>query len=267
MIQTIYRVFIELTNRKSTSLLLAKFTKSKMSRIIIPSFSKVYKIDQAEMEKPIDEYLSLHEFFTRKLKKGSRIIYQDPMSVVSPVDATIEEMGRVSSDYTFTVKGKNYTISEMLGDDEKVQKYLNGTYIIFYLSPSNYHRIHSPVSGKVTEQWMLGTKSYPLNKYGLKYGKKPFSKNYRMITEMYYNNASIAIVKVGAMFINSIELLGSKDELDKGAEIAYFSFGSSVVLLFEGGSFTPAVSKNIPCEVKVGECIGYINRESQTLVE
>jgi phosphatidylserine decarboxylase len=267
MIQTIYRLFIELTNRKSTSIMLAKFTKSKMSRMMIPSFSKVYKIDQAEMEKPIDEYATLHEFFTRKLKKGSRIIYQDPVSVVSPVDATIEEMGMVSSDYTFTVKGKSYTISEMLGDDEKVKKYLNGTYIIFYLSPSNYHRIHSPVSGKVTEQWALGTKSYPLNKYGLKYGKKPFSKNYRMITEIDYNNTSIAIVKVGAMFINSIERLDTGDELEKGTEIAYFSFGSSIVLLFEGGSFAPAISKSIPCQIKMGERIGYINTESKTLVE
>ncbi|MCQ6273601.1 phosphatidylserine decarboxylase [Bacillus sp. V3B] len=267
MIQTIYRLFIELTNRKSTSLMLAKFTKSKISRMLIPSFSKVYKINQAEMEKPIDEYATLHEFFTRKLKKGSRIVYQDSMSVVSPVDATIEEIGTVSSNYTMTVKGKEYTISEILGDDRKVEKYLNGTYMLFYLSPSNYHRIHSPISGKVTEQWVMGTKSYPVNKYGLKYGKKPFSKNYRMVTEMYYNNASIAIVKVGAMFINSIELLGREDELEKGDEIAYFSFGSSVVLFFEGGSFTPTVSKSLPCPIKVGECIGYINAESKTLVE
>ncbi len=43
--------------------------------------------------------------------------------------------------------------------------------MILYLSPSHYHRIHSPVTGKVVEQWTLGTKSYPVNKYGLKYGK------------------------------------------------------------------------------------------------
>src|SRR3954465_7730746 len=101
MIQTIYRLLIELTNRKSTSLILAKFTKSKISRMIIPSFSKVYKIDQAEMEKTIGEYGTLHEFFTRKLKKGSRIIYPDPVAVVSPVDATIQEIGEVSLDYGF----------------------------------------------------------------------------------------------------------------------------------------------------------------------
>jgi phosphatidylserine decarboxylase len=267
MIQTIYRLLIELTNRKSTSLILAKFTKSKISRMIIPSFSKVYKIDQAEMEKTIGEYGTLHEFFTRKLKKGSRIIYPDPVAVVSPVDATIQEIGEVSLDYGFTVKGKHYTISDILGDDRKVEKYLNGTYMIFYLSPSNYHRIHSPISGKVTEQWVKGTKSYPLNKYGLKYGKNPFSQNYRMITEMDYNNTSIAIVKVGAMFINSIELLNKEEELEKGAEIAYFSFGSSVVLFFEGGAFIPTISKSVPCQIKVGECIGHMNTESKAVVD
>ena len=77
------------------------------------------------------------------------MIYEEPDSVVSPVDATIEDFGRISLDHSFIVKGKQYSISEMLGSEQKVQKYLNGTYMIFYLSPSDYHRIHSPVTCKV----------------------------------------------------------------------------------------------------------------------
>ncbi|WP_071395844.1 phosphatidylserine decarboxylase [Bacillus tuaregi] len=261
MIQMIYRLFIELTNRKTTSLLLAKFSKSKLSRMFIPSFSRIYKINQFEMEKPLHEYQSLNEFFTRKLKPDARPIFQDSLSVISPVDATIEDMGEISFDHSIHVKGKMYSVSEMLGGEDKVQKYLNGTFMVFYLSPTNYHRIHSPISGKITEQRTIGTKSYPVNKYGLKYGKRPLSKNYRIITEIYYNGVSMALVKVGAMFINSIEILSNRNEVEKGSEIAYFSFGSTVVLLFEANTFTP-VLKNLPYPVQVGECIGYLKETS-----
>ena len=88
LVEMIYRLLIELTNRKSTSRILAKFTNSTISRILIPSFVKVYNIRLDEIEKPLVEYKSLHEFFTRKLKSGARMIYEEPDSVISPVDAT-----------------------------------------------------------------------------------------------------------------------------------------------------------------------------------
>ena len=44
LVEMIYRLLIELTNRKSTSRILAKFTSSTISRILIPSFVKVYNI-------------------------------------------------------------------------------------------------------------------------------------------------------------------------------------------------------------------------------
>jgi phosphatidylserine decarboxylase len=267
LIQMIYRLLIELTNNKFTSRLLAKFTKSTTSSLLIPSFSKIFNINQHEMEKPLGEYKTLHDLFVRKLKKDVRIIYQDSYSVVSPVDATIEDMGTISSDSTFIVKGKRYSITELLGQDHKAQKYIKGTYMIFYLSPSDYHWIHSPVTGSVVDQWTLGSKSYPVNKYGLKYGKRPLSKNYRVITEVQFNGVSTAIVKVGAMFINSIELLDVGNEWEKGEEIAYFSFGSTVVLLFEDGVFEPVLSINSPYRVKVGECIGFAKSKCKTFVK
>lgn len=230
-----------------------------MSRFLIPLYSKIYQININEMEKSIKEYHTIHELFTRKLKKEARLIDPRPFSVVSPVDAIFQEYGKVQSDNCITVKGKKYYISEMLGGDEKVKKYVNGTYMIFYLSPSHYHRIHSPVTGTISNQWIMGTKSYPVNSFGLKYGKRPLSKNYRMITEMEYEGGTVAIVKVGAMFINSIKKLTTEDQLIKGGEMAYFSFGSSVVLLFQDETFIKEESLVVPGQIKVGECIGYLS--------
>ena len=267
MIEGIYRLMIDLLNRKSISQLLAIFSKSKISRFFIPIYSKVYQLNLLEMEKPLKEYKTIHDLFTRKLQKGARLIDENPLSVISPVDAILQEYGIIDDHHCIKVKGKDYFITEMLGGTEKVQKYRNGTYMIFYLSPSHYHRIHSPVSGRISNQWSIGTKSYPVNHFGLKYGKSPLAKNYRMITELEYNEGTVAVVKVGAMYINSIVKLSTENHLRKGEEMAYFSFGSSVVLLFQAGTFMKEETLKTPRQIKVGECIGYLNIKSNELVK
>ncbi|MEH7887118.1 phosphatidylserine decarboxylase [Bacillus sp. JJ1609] len=256
MIQSIYRLLIELTNGKWSSDILQRFAKSPSSKRIVSSFAKTYKINQEEMEKPINEYPSLHDFFIRNLKEGARNIDEDPDSVVSPVDAVIEDIGEIEADRTIKVKGKIYSISEMLGNDESMARYEQGTYMVFYLSPSHYHRIHSPLSGVVTNQWTLGMKSYPVNKTGLRYGDFPLSKNYRKITEIRHKEGMAALVKVGAMFVNSIETTHNGEMLDKGEQMAYFTFGSTVVLLFEKNTFSLLPNIVTPYHIKYGERIG-----------
>ncbi|MBO8177594.1 MAG: phosphatidylserine decarboxylase [Bacillus sp. (in: Bacteria)] len=254
----IYRSFIELTNQRFVSYGLYKFTRSRMSKGFIRSFARYYRINAVEMEKSMDEYKTLHQFFVRKLKKGTRPISSEPMSVVSPVDAVIVDVGKVTPTKEIFVKGKTYSINEMLGSEEIAERYRGGTYIIFYLSPGHYHRIHSPFTGDVMEQWSLGGLSYPVNKYGLKYGKSPLSKNYRRITELKHSQGSIAIVKVGAMFVNSIHISNPNKRWEKGEEIAYFSFGSTVILLFNEETFQLSSEINVPMDVKVGQKIGTI---------
>jgi phosphatidylserine decarboxylase len=256
MIQPFYRLMIELTNGKWTSVILRRFARSRVSRFIVPSFAKVYHLNQNEMEKGLHEFPTLHDLFIRTLKKEAREIDQNHNSVVSPVDAVIEDVGAINETSEILVKGKVYSIDEMLGNKELLTKYLSGTYMILYLSPSHYHRIHSPVTGTVTKQWTLGTKSYPVNKWGLKYGVKTLSKNYRVITEVKTENGHVAVVKVGAMFVNSIETTHKGSDLKKGGEMAYFSFGSTVVLLFEKGVFEINPSIHTPYDIKVGETIG-----------
>jgi len=258
VLKPIYRLMIELTNGRWTSGLLKKYAQSKASRAVVPSFSKIYQINTEEMEKELSDYETLHDFFTRKLKKGARPSDLEESSVVSPVDAVIEDIGTIQPDSVIVVKGKEYSIKEMLGTIEKAEKYTDGQYIIFYLSPSHYHRIHSPISGTVIDQWTLGRKSYPVNKYGLKYGRSALSKNYRTITEVRHQGGRMSIVKVGAMFVNSIEVIHEGEKLVKGEEMAYFSFGSTVILLFEKNSFEPLTSIKTPHDIKAGERIGSI---------
>jgi phosphatidylserine decarboxylase len=223
---------------------------------VVPSFAKIYHLNQEEMEKGLSEYPTLHDLFVRTLKKEARKIDKGNNTVVSPVDAVIEDVGPITETSEILVKGKTYSIDEMLVNHELLVKYLSGTYMILYLSPSHYHRIHSPVNGIVTKQWTLGAKSYPVNRLGLKYGVRTLAKNYRVITEVKTDFGHVSIVKVGAMFVNSIETTHMGSELEKGGEMAYFSFGSTVVLLFEKDIFQIDSTLQTPKEIKVGEKIG-----------
>lgn len=250
----LYQLLIELSNNYILSLLLKKFSASRISRLIISSYVKVYKLNLNEMEKSLDEYRSLHELFIRKLKPGARLIHNEP--IVSPVDAVIEEFGKISKDKTFMVKDKDYSLYDLFGENNACERYVDGTFFVLYLSPGHYHRIHSPVSGTVIKRWTLGKRSYPVNHFGLRYGKSPLSKNFRMITEITTEFGRLAMIKVGAMFVNSIELTKMKDEIEKGEELAYFSFGSTVLLLFEKETIQISDHISKGKELQVGETIG-----------
>ncbi|MEH7223173.1 phosphatidylserine decarboxylase [Bacillus sp. JJ1566] len=260
----LYRFFIELTNHRLSSAILKKFSQSRVSAILIPSYAKIYNINLAEMEKNLTDFSTLQDLFIRQLKKDSRSIDHKENTVISPVDGVIEETGIITSKKEMIVKNKKYSIQEMLGDEDSFAKYIGGTFFILYLSPSHYHRIHSPISGVITKQWELGRKSYPVNRLGLKYGKDPLSKNYRKITEIRANDSYVSVVKVGAMFVNSIETTHTSDSIKKGEEIAYFSFGSTVILLFEKESFTISPEISSSTNIKVGEVLGILKQEKKS---
>lgn len=256
MLKWWYRLFIELTNSYYLSRTIKRFAESKKSGFLVASFARTFKINQGEMVNHIGEYSSLHDFFIRELKPGSRMVDESIDSVVSPVDGVIEDFGVIRREDEWEVKQKPYTVEEMLSDSEALERYVGGRYIILYLSPGHYHRIHSPVTGLIKKQWTLGAKSYPVNKWGVKYGKNPLSKNFRRITEVSCKGVNVAIVKVGAMFINTIELTHESGNLVKGREMAYFSFGSTVVLLFEKEGFTMDSSIYKKMDVKLGQKLG-----------
>lgn len=257
MRQKVYQLLIELTNGKTTSKVLQKVTTSKWSRRLVPSYIHTYGINTAEVSKPIDSFESLQEFFIRQLDSQYRPVDSGSEAIVSPVDAKVETMGVISEEGTFTVKGKLYTVADLLGYKEYAAMYEGGNYVVFYLSPADYHRIHSPVDGHLKKQYILGEKSYPVNQAGLTYGKSPISGNYRQVSHVICaNQKKCAVVKVGAMFVNSIQLTNTSREWVKGEEVGYFTFGSTVVLLFEKDaiSFESNIQPNH--RVRMGEKIG-----------
>ncbi len=260
MKQSIYRLFIELTNKKWSSFILRRFVQSSLSTPFIASFIKTYNINTEEIQGSVGDYKTLHDFFIRRLKPDARTIQHGDNQAVSPVDGLLASSGLISPQLEIEVKGKEYSILDMLGSKEKASLYNGGQFAVFYLSPSNYHRIHSPINGKIIQRWSLGRHSYPVNELGLTYGKEVLSKNFRSITELQHSNGKVAVVKVGAMFVNSVDFLHDQKAWKQGEEVAYFTFGSTVILLFERDTFKFTDNEVIPRNVQVGELIGTFSR-------
>ena len=258
MKKVLFRSCIELTNHRLTSNLLRSFSRSRLSKPFVKPFSRTFKLNEEEMARPLDQYNHLHDLFIRQLKQGARPIGEEPNTLVSPVDGVMAQFGELQEETRFHVKGQTYDIVEMLGSKDAATPYINGRYFILYLSPSHYHRIHSPVDGTIKKQWVLGGRSYPVNDLGLRYGRRPLSRNYRLITEMNVGTKQMALIKVGAMNVNTIETTHTSKTLSKGDEVGYFSFGSTVVLLCSSGLITDInVSEN--SEIKLGQVIAKIS--------
>ena len=255
MKKTLFKYFVELTGNPVASSLLKSVTTSRLSRPLIQPFSSTYRINEAEMEHPIRHYDSLQALFTRQLKEGSRQIDAAPNTIISPVDGVLSGAGKISIDQTFLIKNHQYQLNDIMGTVKKAATYKDGYYYIFYLSPSHYHHFHYPIDGAIVSRYALGGVSYPVNNLGLRLGQSPFSTNHRLISEVATAFGNVAIVKVGALNVNSIQLNSSSKECIKGQDFGYFSFGSTVILFIENHpNFTPTVS--LDTEVKMGQTVG-----------
>ncbi|MBP3962031.1 archaetidylserine decarboxylase [Paenibacillus lignilyticus] len=257
MTNWLLRSMTELSSRKWISRITGRFAQSPASRRFIPRFARMYGIAIEEAEKQLHDYSTLNEFFTRRLKPGARVIDAEPAALVSPVDALITGCGPIEQGTILNVKGQDYTIEELLNRSPRMENYKNGYYMVLYLSPTDYHRIHTPIAGTIVEREHVLGKVYPVNDFGLRHMRRVLSRNERLITYMRHANAETAIVKVGAMNVSSIKyVLPLQERMDKGADLAYFEFGSTVVLLTEDDSFTPRPDLKTGLKVRMGEKLG-----------
>src|SRR5215470_2613896 len=110
MTKWLLRSMTELSSRKWISRITGRFAQSPASRHFIPRFARMYGIAVQEAEKQLHEYSTLNEFFTRRLKPGSRPVNMEPDALVSPVDALITGCGPIEYGTIVNVKGQDYTI-------------------------------------------------------------------------------------------------------------------------------------------------------------
>ncbi len=249
----VYRGVICLLNSRRLGYFINKMSRTRFSKWLIPIYVKLFNIQTNELDLKLKEFTSLEAFFVRKLKSGSRSVKGSGSDIVSPVDAKLEQFGEID-DTLIKVKGIRYSIEDLLQDKEMIARYRHGVFLVLYLSPRDYHRIHAPADAVIGKQYELGGKSTPVNKLGMTLGKSPLSTNYRIVSELRQDDGMfMALVKVGAMWVNTIELTHPTLNLEKGEEVGFFSFGSTVVLLFEKDKVSLSPRLERQASIKTGE--------------
>lgn len=262
MNRRLLRLMTELSSHKFVSRFTGTLAKSAFSRRFIRRFAAAYRIAVEEAEKNLEDYRTLNEFFTRRLKPGSRPVDEDPEALISPVDAKITACGSIRDGMLLQVKGQDYTLDELLNGSPRTEQYRNGFYWVLYLSPTDYHRIHAPCDGKIVETEHISGKVYPVNDFGLAFMRRVLSRNERLITYLRHGSGELAVVKVGAFNVSSIRYVEPLPKtLARGEELAYFEFGSTVVLLAEDGTVRPREDMKTGDRVRMGQRLGTLARK------
>ncbi len=220
-------------------------------RTVIRAYSKALGVNLSEAILPEGEFACFDEFFVRTLRPETRPVDRAEEALVAPCDGELLDAGGLShgSGPRFGVKGRTYTTTELMGRSGWWDRIDRGGYAVIYLSPADYHRVHSPVGGTVRRAWHLDGTSYPVNRIGQILAPRSVVENERVVFDIKGPRGRVALVMVGALAVREIEVtlpglgpdttgLSSAAEVpvEKAVELGVFHLGSTVVVLWEGSS-------------------------------
>jgi phosphatidylserine decarboxylase len=246
-------------------------------------FVNHYRVDFSEAEYSLDTYRTLGDFFSRGLKDGARPIADSIL--VSPVDGRISKVGELCGECSELeqVKGKKYSLEKLTGGQWDISEFSRGLYVVLYLAPHNYHRIHSPVHGEVKKVVHIPGSLWPVNDWGIGNIDGLFVCNERIIVHIKSQWGNVLVVMVGAANVGNITLDFSREisgnrpgkrklktwtpdsfiHLAKGERLGCFNLGSSVILigdseirkLWNGRSLLNDVQFTRDRTIKMGESL------------
>ncbi len=218
-------------------------------------FARAYSLNMEESEKPLSAYANIGELFIRRLKPGARPIAD--AEVVSPVDGRESQTGRLEGPDAemLQAKGKVYSLSSLLRDRELAAHFAGGSFATIYLAPFNYHRIHSPVTGKLLSASYCPGTLWPVNPWSVERVEGLFCINERVMTRIAVDGGGeLLLIKVGATNVGRIAVEYAPDwvtnvgrlprrnprydfvpkseiRFERGGELGRFEMGSTVILV------------------------------------
>ena len=258
-----------------------RITRSRVPLVknaLIRSFVRSFHPDMSEAEQPDPlQYESFNAFFTRALRAQARPSDPDPAVLVSPVDGTVSQIGRLDGSWLVQAKGHAYTLESLLAADLSwAARFRGGAFATLYLAPFNYHRVHMPLRGALRAAWYVPGQLFSVNATTTAGVPGLFARNERVVCVFGHEALSFAVVLVGALLVGSIATVwhgevtpravrGCADlpldasraalNLEKGAELGRFNMGSTVILLLPPGSseWLPGLAPG--SSVRVGQAL------------
>jgi len=262
---------------------LARIRTTGIKNFFIRQFVSIYKVDVDEVKQSVpDEFATFNDFFIRELVDGARPIDVASESVVSPADGTVSAAGKIDRDRIFQAKGLHYTLTDLLATDiDDAEKFVDGAFATIYLSPSDYHRVHSPVGGALVAARYVPGDLFSVNEATVSYLPNLFTRNERLICHLETGNGPVVVILVGALNVGSISTRWSGDlrprkkgvvddidiakkgistRLEKGDLIGWFNMGSTVIILLPPGSSDELATLKSGTKVTMGQAIGNMKK-------
>ncbi len=228
---------------------------------IIKKYINAFNINTDEIEKPVNEYKSLSDFFIRNLKSDARPVDKGENTLTSPVDCLLISFGKVDENLNaLQIKGNSYSVERLLKGKYDTDLLKDGYYFQFYLSPKDYHHIHFPFDAKVENAYYSKGRLLPVNPFALNNYKELFAVNERITMTLTHDKASVPTVFVGAYnvgkiglsfseFVSNSSVFRKSGKIEtkgyigkKGDKLGYFLMGSTVVMFFPKNTIEPLVS-------------------------
>jgi phosphatidylserine decarboxylase len=186
----------------------------------------------------------------------------------------LSEYGTAIDGRLLQAKSMHYGLTELLGESNDAVAHLaQGAYMTVYLAPANYHRVHLPIAGSLTRTTYIPGERFSVSLAAAGAIGRLFCRNERVICWFDTPAGEMAIVLVGALNVSSISTawlneIASGDErrwreetpvpYARGAEIARFNLGSTVIALFQAGAVRWREELVSTATVKVGQPIGRV---------
>lgn len=250
-----------------------------LQRALLRWYVRTYDVDLTECVGTLDDYPSLAEFFVRPLRPGVRPIDPDPDVLVSPVDARVHTFGRIEGGRFVQTPGKPASVAELLGAGdprcpdvpaEVAERYEGGGFAVLYLSPRDYHRVHTPCKATVRSYRYLPGQLWPVFPAATRQIPELFGRNERLVFDLETPFGSIAYAMIGAFGVGRMattvsdlvthrgnpgeaRTLEPAPRLDRAAELGRFELGSTVILFTEPGALEWTLEAGAP--VRLGQPI------------
>lgn len=223
-------------------------------RPIINAYILGLGVDETEFSEPPGGFACFGDFFARHLKPGARPVCEDLDAMVSPADGELVGFGEVTdgAESTFTIKRDTYNIDRLLREQDASRRYSGGGFMVIYLRPRDYHRVHSAVDGDLWNVRHIPGARFSVAPWSAKRIDGIYEKNERMVFDFALAGGGAAsLVMVAAFGVANIETkyappfgrdFPTAREIDpaisigKGDELGAFRLGSTVVLLWTAGA-------------------------------
>lgn len=264
---------------------LADSTRPALKDGMIRRFAATYAVDMGEAERPIEEYETFNDFFTRALKPGARPLADAARFVISPADGAVSQIGAIERGRIVQAKGRDYSVAELLGGNaEDARRFEGGRFATIYLSPRDYHRVHMPAAGALRQTTYVPGDLFSVNGVTAGGVERLFARNERLVCTFDGDLGRFASVMVGAMIVAGIatvwggrvqphgkQVIGQNftggPSFAAGDEMGRFFLGSTVVLLFEKGRIEWLEKLGPGSVVRMGEAIAVRTDAAQARAE